>query len=377
MEQKTGLLALVPIWLIAIPMAGAQDADPRIAEAVRPLPAELREDATVFSYDETTGERIVLRQGRNAVECLPKNPNTGFTRCYAVADSSRRDLMAKLAAEGKSPEETDAALVEAEAAGEIPPATFGGLRYRVYDDDDRIRFLWVVSLPNATSGQLGMSTASQRDSSLAGRGLPWMMREGTPQAHLMIPINGTELSNPGGAASRMNTKAIDDPLERATLPLPEDLRAGATVVRYDLTTGAREVLRQGTNEMECQDSSAVSRFIRCYLKSFGAEQDLRVRLMVEGKSGDEITAAVDAARAAGELEPVPFGSLQYRVYEDDDRLKLLWVLRLPNASSEQLGMPTASQRDSSLAGRGLPWMMLEGTPEAHLMIPINSTELSN
>jgi hypothetical protein len=45
------------------------------------------------------------------------------------------------------------------------------------------------------SADLGMSTESQRDPSLDGEGLPWMMREGTPSAHLMIPINGTELSN--------------------------------------------------------------------------------------------------------------------------------------------------------------------------------------
>jgi len=50
---------------------------------------------------------------------------------------------------------------------------------------------------------------------------------------------------------------------------------------------------------------------------------------------------------------------------------------LPNATSVELGMPTGSQRDNALAGRGLPWMMREGTPAAHLMIPINSTEVSN
>jgi len=65
------------------------------------------------------------------------------------------------------------------------------------------------------------------------------------------------------------------------------------------------------------------------------------------------------------------------MYEEDDRLKLLWVVYLPNATSEQLGMSTAAQRDQSLAGMGRPWMMREGTPSAHLMIPINSTELSN
>ena len=33
--------------------------------------------------------------------------------------------------------------------------------------------------------------------------------------------------------------------------LPDDLRAGATVVTYD-ASGARKVLRQGTNFLECQ-----------------------------------------------------------------------------------------------------------------------------
>jgi len=357
--------------------AGAQSVDELIAQAVLPLPEDLRADATVYRYDSKTGERIVLRQGTNQVECEPRNPDTGFTRCYPVADAARRDLAAKLRAEGKSGEELDAALAAAEAAGEIKPTPFGSLRYRLYDKDDRIQLLWVVSLPNARSEDLGMSIASQRDSSLAGQGRPWMMREGTPAAHLMIPINGTELSNPGGASSRMATLAIDDPVAQAVLPLPEDLRAGATVVRYDSKTGERRVLRQGSNMIECQPRNEETGFTRCYHKSLGAEQDLRAKLAAEGKSDAEVTAAVAAARDAGTISAAPFGSLAYRLYDNDDRLKLLWVLRLPNATSDELGMSTASQRDNSLAGRGRPWMMREGTPAAHLMIPINGTELSN
>ena len=91
----------------------------------------------------------------------------------------------------------------------------------------------------------------------------------------------------------------------------------------------------------------------------------------------EVGAAVAEARESGELPTAPMGSMAYRLYEEDDRLRLLWVMRLPNATAEELGMPTGSQRDSSLAGQGLPWMMREGTASAHLMIPINGTELSN
>lgn len=376
MAHLTTTLTAILAGSMVMPVA-AQSVDHDIAEAVRPLPEDLRDGATVLTYDADTGERIVLRQGSNEVECLPKNPDTGFTRCYATADAARRDLAARLQAEGKSGDDLNAALAAAEAAGTIEPPTFGALRYRVYDDDDRIQFLWVVSLPNARSEDLGMSTASQRDSSLAGRGLPWMMREGTPQAHLMIPINGTALSNKGGATMRMDTQAIADPVTQATLPLPEDLRADATVVQYDSRTGARKVLRQGSNMIECQPRNPETGFTRCYHKALAAEQDLRGRLQAEGKSNQEIQAAVADAIEAGTIEPAPFGSLMYRLYEEDDRLKLLWVLRLPNATSDELGMPTASQRDHSLAGRGLPWMMREGTPQAHLMIPINSTELSN
>jgi DNA-binding transcriptional MerR regulator len=363
--------------LVAVSAAGAQSTEQMIAQAVLPLPEELRARATVFSYDDATGERIVLRQGDNQVECQPRNEETGFTRCFPVADAARRDFAARLEAQGKSRDEIAAALAAAEAAGTIEPTPFGSLRYRLYEKNDRIQLLWVVALPNARAADLGMSTASQRDESLAGEGRPWMMREGTPGAHLMIPINATELSNPGAATLRLKTTQIEDPVVQAVLPLPEDLRADATVVSYDAGTGERHVLRQGSSTIECQPRDAETGFTRCYHKALGAEQDLVAKLRAEGTSNEDIRSAVAAAREAGAIPPVPFGSLAYRLYENDDRLKLLWVLRLPNATSADLGMPIASQRDESLAGKGRPWMMREGTPAAHLMIPINGTELSN
>jgi hypothetical protein len=358
------------------PLAGAQSADELIAKAVAPLPEDLRPGATVYRYAAETGERIVLRQGTNHVECVPDD-GEGFMRCESKRMGPRRDLAATLEAQGVTGEALQAALAEAEADGTIGPMPFGTIVYRGYPEGDRIQLLWVVRLPNATPADLAMSTASQRDASIAGRGLPWMMREGTPAAHLMIPINGTELSNPGGAAMRASTKTVTDPIEQALLPLPEDLKAGATVARYDAKTGKREVLRQGTSTIECQPYDPETQFIRCYHASRVAELELRAQLASQGRTDEEIEAAVDAAMAAGTLPERPFGAIDYRLYQDDDRIKYLWVLRLPNATSEELGMPTGSQRDNALAGHGLPWMMREGTPAAHLMIPINSTEFSN
>lgn len=376
MKSFTCSLALMIFGSSMAISAIAQSVDDLIAEAVRPLPEDLRAEATVYHYD-AAGDRVVLRQGSNQVECVPKNPETGFIRCNATSNSARMDYQAKLSAQGLSGDALSEAMIDAVNEGIINDEVFGSIRYRLYEGDDRIKLLWIVQVPYGMSSDLGMPTESQRDSSLAGSGRPWMMREGTANAHVMIPINGTEYSNMGGVTTRLNTMAIMDPVEQATLPLPEEFRAQATVVQYDEETGARQVLRQGSNMMECQPRSATTGFTRCYHQIAGEEQDLRARLQAEGMSDDNIQAAVTDGIARGDIGTSPFGSMMYRLYEQDDRLKLLWVVRLPNATADQTGMSLGSQRDNSLAGRGRPWMMREGSPAAHLMIPINGTELSN
>jgi len=368
------MVAVVVFGVTAFGVANAQTKAEKVAQAVLPLPEELRAGAAVYEYNDD-GQRVMLRGGSNHVECKPRDEN-GFTSCTSKKTAANRDYSAKLAATGLEGEELQAAMRAAEEAGEVEPMPFGTMFYRLYEKDDRIQLLWVVFLPNATADDLGMSLESQRDNSLAGMGRPWMMREGTPSAHLMIPINGTELSNAGGAPDRMDTKSITDLVVQGTLPLPEDLRDGATVITYD-ESGDRQVLREGSNMIECRARDEASGFTRCYHKSLGVETDMRAKLAAEGKSNEEIGAALTAARESGTIPTAPFGSIAYRLYEDDDRLKLLWVLRLPNATSVELGMPTGSQRDNSLAGKGRPWMMREGTPAAHLMIPINSTVVSN
>lgn len=374
--MRTITLAAVVAAVIGPSLTDAQPTEELIAQAVRPLPEDLRAGAGVYRYDSTTGRRIVVRPGTNHVECIPEDDN-GFARCETVATAAGRDLAAKLRAQGVTGEALQTKLAEAEKAGTIEPVRFGSVLYRAYGKENRIQLLWVVRLPNATAQQLALPTASRRDDSLAGQGLPWMMLEGTPAAHLMIPINGTTLSNAGGAKLRTNTKTISDLVEQALLPLPDDLKAGATVARYDMSTGERHVLRQGSNMIECQPLDTATKFIRCYHIGRAPELELRAKLASRGKSAEEIESEVAAAIAAGTIAAQPFGAIGYRLYQDDDRIKYLWVLRLPNATAEELGLSTASQRDEALAGHGLPWMMREGTPAAHLMIPINGTELSN
>jgi hypothetical protein len=196
MLRFLGVVSVAALTAVAAGSVSAQSNAELIAQAVMPLPDDLKEGATVFRYDSDSGERIVIRQGSNQVECQPRDEE-GFTRCGPVAEGPRRDLSSKLSAQGLEGEALQAALADAEAKGQIKPRTFGALNYRLYDKDDRIQLLWVVSVPNATAAELGYPTGGQRNNALAGKGTPWMMLDGTPGAHLMIPINGTPLSNAG------------------------------------------------------------------------------------------------------------------------------------------------------------------------------------
>ncbi len=360
------VFAVAVAAVLAGPLAAAApqgaSTDNRIAEAVQILPPDLRAGATVVTYDAATGDRKVLRQGTNFIECQPRMAD-GFTRCYNKALAPRRDLEARLRAQKKSDAEIQKAVADAVKAGTLPPAPKGMMSYRGYDKRDRIQNLWVISLPNATPETVGVSTTSQRDAALEGKGLPWMMLPGTPGAHIMIPIN------PPVKQSTITDQAGDE-IAQATLPLPEDLRAGATVYKYDPKTGERIVLRKGTNNLECTPRGA-DNFTWCYNAVSGPRRDFSAKLRAEGKTDKEIQEAVAAATKAGTLQPTPFGTMSYRLYGKKDRIQLLWVLSVPGATAESIGVSDDSRRDESIAGDGRPWLMLAGQPGAHIMIPIN------
>jgi hypothetical protein len=237
------------------------------------------------------------------------------------------------------------------------------MAYRGFDKSDRIQNLWVMSLPNATPESVGVSTVSQRDAALAGHGLPWMMLPGKPGAHIMIPINPS-------VKSSSVTDAAPDEISQATLPLPEDLRAAATVYKYDAKTGDRIVLRKGTNFVECIPR-ADDGFTWCYNTVSAARRDFSAKLHAQGKTDKEIQAIVAEAVKAGTFPETPFGTMSYRLYGKKDRIQLLWVLSVPGATPESIGVSEGSQRDQAIGGDGRPWLMLPGTPRAHIMIPIN------
>jgi hypothetical protein len=172
-------------------------------------------------------------------------------------------------------------------------------------------------------------------------------------------------------ATTINAASMDDVINAAVQPLPADLRAAATVVQYDPATGERKVLRQGTNQVECEPENPADGFTRCYGKMAVPSRQMEAKLRAQKMPDPEIRKAVEAAIKDGTIKGPAFGTMHYRLSKKDGVIKRLWTMSVPYATPESIGVSTVSQRDAALKGHGIPWMMLEGTSGAHIMIPIN------
>ena len=182
---------------------------------------------------------------------------------------------------------------------------------------------------------------------------------------LLAALGGTERAT-------AQTPAADQ-IAGAVLAAPESLRDGATVLGYGgepregdpLTT-----LRRGDNGIIClADDPDDDRFhVACYHESMDDYMALGRRLAAAGEGRDAILSARRSAIDAGELEP-PSAALWSLTAgaevdpaegapEDTRRLSVIYV---PYAGAADLGLPTRPDGDS-------PWLMLPGTPWAHIMI---------
>lgn len=158
----------------------------------------------------------------------------------------------------------------------------------------------------------------------------------------------------------------------AVLPLPAEFRDGATVMGYRVLEGALEVLRAGTNGLVClADDPALAPFhVACYHEALEPFMARGRALRATGLDA----AAVDSARYAeidaGTL-PLPRTAMAlWQLTGPPDAwdaaggtvtgARPLHVVYLPYATSESTGIP-------SVPALGTPWLMLPGTPKAHIM----------
>jgi hypothetical protein len=180
--------------------------------------------------------------------------------------------------------------------------------------------------------------------------------------HLVVAAAVAVLAAPSSASAQ--ELSVEAQIAEAVSPLPDSLRAGASVVSYD-ARGNPQVLRAGTNSVVCHPDvvTAPGFFVRCHHKALAPQRDMEAKLFSEGKQPADVQATVQAAIKAGTLTAAPAGTMEYvRTGETREKSTVLWVMMMPNATGESTGLSTAESPTA-------PWLMFAGTPGAHIMMP--------
>ena len=159
-------------------------------------------------------------------------------------------------------------------------------------------------------------------------------------------------------------QAPTDPIEKALLAAPAQMKAAATVVKWkpDFTY---EVLRKGTNRLVCYDKSGQPGFqfmVECtsIANLDRAAQNMKFEAIADKKASLE---AFDAAEKNGTRAKPEFGSVWYHVMgADAEHTRNHMTIAVPGATTQSLGLPDNNKQ-------GGVWIMNAGTTTAHLMTP--------
>lgn len=189
--------------------------------------------------------------------------------------------------------------------------------------------------------------------------------------HLVLAFVALVVGAGSDAAAQAALPTPDAQIAAAVLPLPAEMRAGATVLGYR-TRGELVTLRAGTNGMTCLALYALREdfHVACYqdglepfmargreLRSQGVQgpavDSVRFRELANGRLRMPAAASLySVSGAAGSYDPAT------NTVKDGS---LLVVVYVPGATPESLGI-------SARPSRTEPWLMFPGTPKAHIMI---------
>ena len=162
------------------------------------------------------------------------------------------------------------------------------------------------------------------------------------------------------------------PLESATLPLPPELRASASIVSID--KAGIHTLRKGRGKMVCTaDQPGDDVFdVRCYHRDFIPYFYRVQQLSSHGVSEEQIDARIEKELKAGTLHMRMKPSAGYRMYGPITALSkdgTAWTaemtrwqsIHIPRATAEDMGLVTDNKPL-------MPYVMASGSLWAHVMI---------
>ena len=164
----------------------------------------------------------------------------------------------------------------------------------------------------------------------------------------------------------------DQQIAGAVTPLPESMRAGATVLGYDASfklTG----IRQGTNGMIClaDDPRQPAFHPACYHESLEPFMARGRALRASGVKDDQVDTVRFAEVKAGKLKMPTQPASLYQIFGSPTAFnpttgavtdaQALFVVYTPFATEKSTGLSATPRKVG-------PWLMYPGTPKAHIMI---------
>jgi hypothetical protein len=165
-------------------------------------------------------------------------------------------------------------------------------------------------------------------------------------------------------------KETTDPIAKALLAAPnEALAKDATVIKWN-SDFTYETLKKGTNRMVCYDLSGWPGergpfSVECTSSEANLPRIAQNRKLAAMGGGDmkKIEELVAAAAKDGTRIMSEVGSIWFNVFGRNEATAIRhWFVAMPNLRGNQVGLPEV--RDA-----GGAWLMLAGTPEAHIMLP--------
>lgn len=175
-------------------------------------------------------------------------------------------------------------------------------------------------------------------------------------------------SSAGESRATLHSAAYQ--IAAAVTPLPEEMRAGATVIGYTAISKPVATLREGTNDMICllPDPTAPAFHAACYHKAMEPFMARGRALRANGVTGGHVDTVRFAEVKSGKLKVPTQPAMLYQIFGgtfDSATAKasggnLLYVTYIPFATSQTTGI-------SANPSRTAPWIMFPGTPKAHIM----------
>ena len=332
-------------------VAPTDPADVQIENAMSAAPLVIAGEATVLGFPrEEGGDMVVLRQGTNGWTCYtdwPVSPGND-PACYdAVWEAWNAAYHA-----GGNPEISALGIGFMLAGGSDPSNTDPMAMEPAADED------WITTPPHlmiVVPGGLDPAVFTTDHHS----GYPYIMWEGTPYEHLMLPVVPAVAPSNGPLTS---TASTDEQIQNMRSAAPAAVVDNATLMGYPTEEGGGPVvLQEGSNGWICFPD----------------------RLVSPGNDPFCDDAIADKGFTTGTTRSVPQLGLSYMLAGGSDASNTDPTAATPAEGEDWISTPAhvmllapggfAAGSFSTDHASGEPYVMFQGTDFEHLMVPVTDT----